>query len=257
MLNKKIIKLIFAELNESANKEWRDDRHLTLMSIEDLDDDEVRVVFAMGEDDVTIYDCLFAPEGYEYSHQGSGSNIGDAEGIMQLLLDQYDSPYFFHLEQIEIDKWKLTDEANGISVTWEVKKFNETQQFDTSGFDLQRYGMESAQIVATIIRRMADWLADNYRELVEELNDRQLFGQKMARLRKSKLLSIRELAERTDLATNTILNIEKGKFSPRFEIVEKTLSELGAHLEIVMDDDDMDYIDDDIDDYLEDLSELN
>ena len=93
---------------------------------------------------------------------------------------------------------------------------------------------------------------DSSIDRMEELNDRQLFGQKMARLRRSKLYSIRELAELTGFATNTILSIEKGKFSPRFEIVEKILSVLGAHLEIVMDDDD-----DDIDDYLEDLSELN
>lgn len=254
MLNKKIVESIFAELNESASKEWRNDRLLNLMSIEDLDDDEVRVVFAMGEDDdITIYDCLFAPDGYEYHRQGSGSNIGDAESVMQILMNQYDSPHYFVLDQIDDDKWKLTDEANGISVTWEVRKFNETQQFDTSGFDLQRWGVESAQIIATIIRRMADWLADNYRELVEELNDRQLFGQRMARLRRSKLFSIRELAERSGCAPNTIVNIEQGKFSPRVEIVEKILSVLGAHLEIVIDDDD----DDDIDDYLEDLSELN
>lgn len=257
MLNKKIVESIFAELNESANKEWRNDRLLNLMSIEDLDDDEVRVVFAMGEDDdITIYDCLFAPDGYEYHRQGSGSNLGDAESVMQILMNQYDSAHYFVLDQIDDDKWKLTDEANGISVTWEVGRFNETQEFDTSGFDLKKYGMESARIIATIIRRMTDWLADNHRELVEELNDRQLFGVKMSRLRKSKLLSIRELAERTDLATNTILNIEKGKFSPRLEIVERILSVLGAHLEIVMDyaeEED----DDDIDDYLEDLSELN
>ena len=254
MLNKKIVESIFAELNESANKEWRNDRLLNLMSFEDLDDDEVRVVFAMGEDDdITIYDCLFAPDGYEYHRQGSGSNIGDAESVMQLLMDQYDSPHYFALDQVDEDKWKLTDEANGISVTWEVRKFNETQHFDTSGFDLQRWGVESAQIIATIIRRMTDWLADNYRELVEELNDRQLFGQRMARLRRSKLFSIRELAERSGCAPNTIVNIEQGKFSPRIEIVEQILSVLGAHLEIVIDDDD----DDDIDDYLEDLSELN
>lgn len=253
MLNKKIVESIFAELNESANKEWRNDRLLNLMSFEDLDDDEVRVVFAMGEDDdITIYDCLFAPDGYEYHRQGSGSNIGDAESVMQTLMEQYDSPHYFVLDQIDDDKWKLTDEANGISVTWEVRKFNETQQFDTSGFDLQKYGMESARIIATIIRRMADWLADNYRELVEELNDRQLFGQRMARLRRSKLFTIRELAERSGCAPNTIVNIEQGKFSPRIEIVEQILSVLGAHLEIVIDDDD-----DDIDDYLEDLSELN
>ena len=255
MLNKKIVESIFAELNESANKEWRNDRLLNLMSFEDLDDDEVRVVFAMGEDDdITIYDCLFAPDGYEYHRQGSGSNIGDAESVMQILMNQYDSPHYFVLDQVDDETWKLTDEANGISVTWEVRKFNETQEFDTSGFDFKKYGMESAQIIATIIRRMADWLADNYRELVEELNDRQLFGQRMARLRRSKLFTIRELAERSGCAPNTIVNIEQGKFSPRIEIVEQILSVLGAHLEIVMDDTEED---DDIDDYLEDLSELN
>lgn len=94
---------------------------------------------------------------------------------------------------------------------------------------------------------------DSSIDRVEELNDRQLFGQKMARLRKQQGYSIRELAELSGFATNTILSIEKGKFSPRFEIVEKILSVLGAHLEIVIDEEE----DDDIDDYLEDLSELN
>ena len=92
---------------------------------------------------------------------------------------------------------------------------------------------------------------DSSIDRMEELNDRQLFGQKMARLRNLRGYSIRELAELSGFATNTILSIEKGKFSPRFEIVEKILSVLGAHLEIVIDDDD-EY--DDIDDYLEDLS---
>lgn len=253
MLNKKIVETIFTELNESADREWRDDRYLSLVQFEELEEDEVRVVFDMGEDDVTRYTCAFASDGYEYSHHGSGSNAEDAEGVMELLMDQYDSPHFFHLEAPMPGYCKLTDEANGISVTWEVRKFNETQQFDTSGFDLQKWGMESARIIATIITRMTDWLADNHRELVEELNDRQLFGQKMARLRKRQGYSIRELAELTGFATNTILSIEKGKFSPRFEIVEKILSVLDAHLEIVMDEEE----DDDIDDYLEDLSELN
>ena len=254
MLNKKIVESIFAELNESAHEEWRDDRYLSLVHYEELEDDEIHVVFGMGEDDVTYYSCVFAPDGYEYEKTGSGSNEGDAESVMQTLMDQYDSPHYFVLDQVEDEIWKLTDEANGISVTWEVQKFNETQQFDTSGFDLQRWGVESAQIIATIITRMTDWLADNYRELVEELNDRQLFGQKMARLRRHQGYSTRELAELTGYTPTTINNIECGRFSPRFEIVEKILSVLGAHLEIVMDDTEED---DDIDDYLEDLSELN
>ena len=73
----------------------------------------------------------------------------------------------------------------------------------------------------------------------------------MSRLRNLRGYSIRELAELSGYATKTILSIEKGKFSPRFEIVEKILSVLGAHLEIVIDEDE------DIDDFLEDLSELN
>lgn len=73
----------------------------------------------------------------------------------------------------------------------------------------------------------------------------------MSRLRNLRGYSIREFAELSGYATNTILSIEKGKFSPRFEIVEKILSVLGAHLEIVIDEDE------DIDDFLEDLSELN
>ena len=86
---------------------------------------------------------------------------------------------------------------------------------------------------------------------MDRIENRQLLGAEMSRMRNLRGYSIRELAELTGFATNTILSIEKGKFSPRFEIVEKILSVLGAHLEIVMDDDD-----DDIDDYLEDLSEL-
>lgn len=87
---------------------------------------------------------------------------------------------------------------------------------------------------------------------MDRAENRQLFGQKMARLRKQQGYSIRELAELSGFATNTILSIEKGKFSPRFEIVEKILSVLGAHLEIIMDETEEE--DDDIDDYLEDLS---
>lgn len=86
---------------------------------------------------------------------------------------------------------------------------------------------------------------------MDRAENRQLFGQRMARLRNLRGYSIRELAELSGFATNTILSIEKGKFSPRFEIVEKILSVLGAHLEIVMAETEED---DDIDDYLEDLS---
>ena len=233
MLNKKIVESIFKDLNESAAQEWRDDRYLKLFEFEELEDDEVRVVFTMGKDDITLYNCIFAPDGCEYRHHGSGSNIGDAESVVQTLMEQYDSAHYFVLDQVEESKWKLTDEANGISVAWLTGSFEETQQFDASGFNLQRYGMESAQIIATITRRMTDWLVDNYPELMQELNERQLFGLEMARLRRNKCLPIRELAERCGCSTATIVNIEKGKFSPRLEIVQQILTAMDCHLEIV------------------------
>lgn len=250
MLTEKIINLIFADLNKSASREWRDDRHLKLVEFQEREDDEIYIEFVMGKDDTTLYRASFAPEGWEYDYEGSGSNIGDAEGIMQLLMDQYDSAHYLVIEPCDDpDYYTLRDEENGISVTWRVGAFNETQKFDASGFDLNKYGAESAQIIATITRRMGDWLYENYPELVFELNDRQLFGLKIARIRRSKGISIRELAQRSECSPSTIVNIEQGKFSPRVEIVEKILSILGCRLEIV----EADIIEDDLDDDIDDI----
>ena len=54
MLNKKIVESIFKDLNASAAKEWRADRYLKLFDFEELEDDEVRVIFIMGKDDLTL-----------------------------------------------------------------------------------------------------------------------------------------------------------------------------------------------------------
>lgn len=233
MLTEKIIEHIFSELNASASRDWRDDRHLVLTKFKELDDDEIRIVFNMGKDDITAYHCTFAPDGYDYVYDGSGSNLGDAEGVMQILMNQYDSAHYMMLEENYKPGWhKLTDEPNGISVVWEHQKYNDTQVFDPSGFDLGKYVMESANIIATICRRMTDWLVENYPELVMELDDRQLFGLQMARLRRLRGYTIRELAEESGCAPATIVNIEQGKFSPRVDIVEKILDVLDASLDI-------------------------
>lgn len=238
MLTEKIIEHMFAELNESMDRDWREDRHLALTEYKELDD-KIRIIFNMGKfDDATAYHCTFTPDGYDYVYDGKGSNIGYAEGIMQLLMTQYDSVHYMIIEEEFKPGWhKLTDEANGISVEWEHQKYNDTQVFDTSGFDLERYGMESANIVATICNRMTEWLLESYPELLMELNDRQLFGHQLARIRQSRLMSKRELAAAVDCSPSTIVNIEKGRFSPRIDIVERILDALGAHLEIVIDED--------------------
>ena len=234
MLNKKIVESIFKDLNASAAKEWRDDRYLKLFDFEELEDDEVRVIFTMGKDDITLYNCIFTPDGCEYRHHGGGSNIGDAESVVQTLMQQYNSPHYFVLAQIEGDKWKLTDEVSGIRIEWKAGEYKKTRTFSDFYFDRRKYSWEeSEKIIVTILQHMTDWLVDNYPQLLQELNERQLFGLEMARLRRNKCLPIRELAERCGCSTATIVNIEKGKFSPRLEIVQQILAAMDCHLEIV------------------------
>lgn len=61
---------------------------------------------------------------------------------------------------------------------------------------------------------------------------REALGNKISELRKEKGYSIREMAERCDLSKSTIANLEKGRFSPRYDILEKILQSLDAKFEI-------------------------
>lgn len=48
----------------------------------------------------------------------------------------------------------------------------------------------------------------------------------------AKGVSIRALAEIVGVSKSTIVNIESGKFSPRYDIVERIAEALGAEIEI-------------------------
>lgn len=61
---------------------------------------------------------------------------------------------------------------------------------------------------------------------------REELGNKINELRRQRGMSIRELAERSEVNKATIVNLEKGRFSPRFEIVEKICHVLGTKIEI-------------------------
>jgi DNA-binding XRE family transcriptional regulator len=54
----------------------------------------------------------------------------------------------------------------------------------------------------------------------------------MSELRTQRGYSIRQLAEICELSKSTIVNMEKGRFSPRFEIVDKIAAKLGAEIRI-------------------------
>lgn len=61
---------------------------------------------------------------------------------------------------------------------------------------------------------------------------REELGNTINELRQQREMSIRELAERSEVNKATIVNLEKGRFSPRFEIVERIVKELGGTIEI-------------------------
>lgn len=132
------------------------------------------------------------------------------------------------------DWWVLTDIENMIVVRWEHGKFNDTQKVSPiEDADLfAKFGNNIAQELARIMAEIADYLRDFHYEKVFELNDRQRLGAKIMALRNERGYSIRTLAELCDVNKATIVNIEQGKFSPRFEIVEKICHVLGAKIEI-------------------------
>ena len=61
---------------------------------------------------------------------------------------------------------------------------------------------------------------------------REELGNTINELRQQRGMSIRELAERSEVNKATIVNIEQGRFSPRYEIVERIVKELGGTIEI-------------------------
>lgn len=59
-----------------------------------------------------------------------------------------------------------------------------------------------------------------------------MIGDNLRAIRQTKGVSIRALAEIVGVSKSTIVNIETGKFSPRYDIVERIAEALGAEIEI-------------------------
>ena len=72
-----------------------------------------------------------------------------------------------------------------------------------------------------------------YEVLEVEVSDRYDIGLYLRHLRLSKGATPKELADGVGYAENTIISIERGKFSPRTDIVMNILTALDAKLKIV------------------------
>lgn len=59
-----------------------------------------------------------------------------------------------------------------------------------------------------------------------------MIGDNLRAIRQAKGVSIRALAEIVGVSKSTIVHIESGKFSPRYDIVERIAEALGVEIEI-------------------------
>ena len=171
--------------------------------------------------------------------------------VLCRLMEQYDSPHYFVLDQVDDDKWKLTwwsqwHLVHGKSeVQWDN---NSTHLASTWSMAWNRHaslplssGAWQIGLQTTIVNLSKNLTTDNYSD------------KRWPDFVEAKLFTIRELAERSGCAPNPHCQHRARQVLATHWNREQILSVLGAHLEIVIDEDD----DDDIDDYLEDLSELN
>lgn len=137
------------------------------------------------------------------------------------------------------DWWIVRDTLNGVTIEWQQGFYNETQKVSCSELTLK--GITDTSSLATHIARVltgiSDYLAIHHVDKVWNLSPRKLLGERIGQLRTYRGISIRDLAEQCELTPATIVNIQQGRFSPRYEIVEKIFSVLGAKIEIKIDED--------------------
>lgn len=134
------------------------------------------------------------------------------------------------------DWWVCRDTLNGVTMEWEQGKCNETQKVTSADAELfAKYGGNIASELARIMREFGEYLAIYHPDKVWNMAPRRALGEQIAQLRIHRGISVRDLAQRCDLSPTTIVNIQAGNFSPRYEIVERILRELGARIEIIID----------------------
>ncbi len=61
------------------------------------------------------------------------------------------------------------------------------------------------------------------------------FGKKLKQLRSEKGITQEELAAKTDLTVESISNMERGKFGPKFDNLEKIADVLGVEVKWLFD----------------------
>ena len=127
-------------------------------------------------------------------------------------------------------KYVVTDIANEIVISFEMHKFNETQEITF----LENKNL-SAPEIATILRKVGEWLS-RYHYFIAmpiEKQHRSIIGKKIEELRKDAGLTQQELADKCGIDRTHIVKIENGRFNFTIDTLFSISKALGKEIEFI------------------------
>lgn len=129
--------------------------------------------------------------------------------------------------------WVIEDTTNGITCTFEVHKFNETQKVTFIG-EVQETDVAK---LASIMQEIDEWLHDNAYFIAMPLRDESdvnaYIGQQVRCIRLAKGWSKYRLSKNTGVTETHIVKIESAANAPGVQILYKLASALGTDFDIL------------------------
>lgn len=132
----------------------------------------------------------------------------------------------YKISKIE-DLWICDDTSNGLSVIFEEKKFNETQEVKVPK------GMDTDDALRSLVE-MSDWLSIHHYRLVmpERVTQRQIIAHQISSIRRREGLTQQQLADRVCCSQQKIDRLEHSRHDAGIGFVADVAAALGCELKI-------------------------
>lgn len=131
------------------------------------------------------------------------------------------------------NKLIATDTINDVVMKFQAHAYNTTQEVHVIN-ESDFVGVDGALRLATCLRELSEWLYQEHREILfpDKEQARRSLGERIKRLRTEQGFTQEQLAERVGITKSNICNIEAGKYSVGFDILNKIATALGTKLEL-------------------------
>lgn len=129
--------------------------------------------------------------------------------------------------------WEATDNEHGIVITFKEHRFNDTQKVSLLGGNTFST-TEQAMALPTALREMADWLRkEHYDTAMPSLHVlRDQMGQTIRDIRIQRGMTQQDLADAAGITKANVCNIEAGKYSVGFDVLNRIANALGVKIEM-------------------------